>query len=76
MCEKPSFFKNFSHIARVKVDAKPLGDDPLEVDPPPADDALLLTIRAGLDDLPVAPLRGEPWGLRATCRWDPPVTTR
>jgi hypothetical protein len=34
-----------------KVDAEPLGDDALEVDPAPARDAILLTIRAGLDDL-------------------------
>jgi hypothetical protein len=37
-------------VARMKVDAEPLGDDPLEVDPPPAHDAIDLTIRAALDD--------------------------
>jgi hypothetical protein len=35
----------------MKVDAEPLGDDALEVDPTPARDAVLLTIRADLDDL-------------------------
>ena len=43
--------EKLSDIARVKVDAEPLGDDALEVDPPPAHDAVLLTIRPGLDDL-------------------------
>ena len=38
-------------IARMKVDAKPLGDDPLQVDPPPTHDAVPLTIWADLDDL-------------------------
>ena len=35
----------------MKVDAEPLGDDALEVDPSPAHDPVGLTIRAGLDDL-------------------------
>jgi hypothetical protein len=34
----------------MKVDAEPFGDDALEVDPPPANDAVDLTIRTGLDD--------------------------
>ena len=51
MCEKPSFLQKLSDIARMKVDAEPLGDDALEVDPPPAHDAVLLTVRTGLDDL-------------------------
>ena len=38
-------------IARMKVDAELLGDDALEVDPPPAHDAVFLTVRASLDDL-------------------------
>ena len=38
-------------IARMKVDAEPLGDDALEVDPTPAHDPVLLTIRTRLDDL-------------------------
>jgi hypothetical protein len=38
-------------IARVKVDAEPLGDDTLEVEPTPAHDAVDLTIQASLDDL-------------------------
>jgi hypothetical protein len=33
----------------VECDAEPLGDDALEVDPPPTHDAVLLTIRTGLD---------------------------
>ena len=43
--------QKLSDIAGMKLDAEPLGDDALEVDPPPAHDAILLTIRAGLDDL-------------------------
>src|SRR6202035_116781 len=39
------------YVARMKVDAEPLGDDALEVEPTPAHDAVLLTIRTGLDDL-------------------------
>jgi hypothetical protein len=35
----------------MKVDAEPLGDDALEVDPTPAHDAVDLTIRTRLDDL-------------------------
>jgi len=38
----------------MKVDAEPLGDDPFEIDAPPPDDAISLTVRATLDDL------GEP----------------
>ena len=34
----------------MKVDAEPLGDDALEVDPTPAHDAVLLPIRTGFDD--------------------------
>ena len=37
--------------ARMKVDAEPIGDDALEVDPTPAHDAVDLTIRTRLDDL-------------------------
>src|ERR1700733_3108282 len=51
MWEKPKFLEELSDIARMKVDAEPLGDDALEVEPPPAHDPVLLTIRAGLDDL-------------------------
>ena len=43
--------QKLSDIARMKVDAEPFGDDALEVDPPPANDAVDLTIRTGLDDL-------------------------
>jgi hypothetical protein len=35
----------------MKVDAEPLGDDPLEVDPTPAHDAVDLTIRTRHDNL-------------------------
>src|SRR5580693_2058844 len=45
------FLEELSDIAGMKVDAEPLGDDALEVDPPPPDDAIFLTIRPGLDDL-------------------------
>ena len=37
--------------ARVIVDAEPLLDHAFQVDPPPADHAILLPIRTGLDDL-------------------------
>jgi hypothetical protein len=43
--------QKLSDIARMKVDAEPLGNDALEVDPPPAHHAVDLTIRTGLDDL-------------------------
>ena len=33
------FLQQLPDIARMKVDAEPLGDDMLEVDPPPPDDA-------------------------------------
>src|ERR1700728_2157140 len=45
------FLEQLSDIAGMKVDADPLGDDALEVEPTPAHDAVLLTIRTGLDDL-------------------------
>src|SRR5271163_5217121 len=35
----------------MKVDAEPFGNDTLEIDAPPPDDAIFLTVRAGLDDL-------------------------
>ena len=43
--------QKLSDIAGMKVDPKPLGDDALEVDAPPTHDAVLLTVRAGLNDL-------------------------
>ena len=43
--------QKLTDIARMKVDAEPLGDDALEIDPSPAHDAVLFTIRPGLDDL-------------------------
>src|ERR1700727_482464 len=45
------FLEELSDITRMKVDAEPLGDDALEVEPTPAHDAVLLTIRTRLDDL-------------------------
>ena len=45
------FLEELSDIARMKVDAEPLGDDALEVEPTPAHDPVLLTIRPGRDDL-------------------------
>ena len=45
------FLEKLSDIAFVERDAEPLGDDPLEIDPPPAHDAIFLTVRANLDDL-------------------------
>ena len=43
--------EEFSDITWMKVDAEPLGDDTLEVEPTPAHDAVDLTIRTRLDDL-------------------------
>ena len=43
--------QELSDIARMEVDPELLGDDAFEVDPPPAHDSILLTIRTGLDDL-------------------------
>ena len=43
--------QKLSDIARMKVDAEPFGDDALEIDAPPADDAIFLMVRAGLNDL-------------------------
>src|SRR3984957_18155620 len=45
------FLEELSDIARMKVDAEPLGDDALEVEPSPAHAPVLLTIRTRLDDL-------------------------
>src|SRR5271155_32461 len=45
------FLEELSDIARMKVDAEPLGDDALEVEPTPAHDPVLLTIRTRLDEL-------------------------
>ena len=38
-------------IARMKVDAEPLGDDPLEVDPSPPHHAVDLPVRTRFDNL-------------------------
>ena len=64
--------QKLSDVALVIVDAEPLGDDALEVDPSPAHDAVLLAIRPGLDD------RGELGQLlRPTgAAWDPPSSCR
>jgi hypothetical protein len=43
--------QELSDIARMKVDAEPFGDDTLEIDAPPPDDAIFLPVRAGLNDL-------------------------
>ena len=48
---KAELLEKLSDIAFVERDAEPLGDDPLEIDPPPPDDAIFLTVRASLDDL-------------------------
>ncbi len=64
--------EELSDIAWMKVDAEPLGDDALEVEPTPAHDAVLLPIRTRLDDLrelgPVAPPKGEAWDPPSNCR--------
>src|SRR5258708_33801068 len=43
--------QQLSDIARMKVDAEPFGNDTLEIDAPPPDDAIFLTVRARLHDL-------------------------
>jgi hypothetical protein len=43
--------QKLSGIARMKLDAEPVGKDSPEVDPLLAHDAVDMTIRAGLDDL-------------------------
>src|ERR1700690_1772926 len=43
--------QKLSDIARMKVDAEPLGDDVLEVDTPPAHNAVLFPIGACFHDL-------------------------
>ena len=43
--------QELSDIARMEVDAEPLGNDALEIDTPPAHDAVFLALRASLDDL-------------------------
>ena len=48
---EPELLQKFADIARVEVDAEPLGDDALEINPPPAHDAIFLAIRPSLDDL-------------------------
>ncbi len=37
--------QKLSDIAGMKVDAQPLGDDMLEIDAPPPDDAIFLAVR-------------------------------
>jgi hypothetical protein len=64
--------QKLSDIARMKVDAEPFGNDALEIDAPPPDDAIFFTIRAGLHDLcgtePTVPPTGEAWDLLCGCR--------
>jgi hypothetical protein len=43
--------QELSDIVRMKIDAESFGNDTLEIDAPPPDDAILLTVRAGLHDL-------------------------
>ena len=66
------FLQQLPDIAFVERDAEPLGDDPLEVDPPPAHDAVDMTIRAGLDDLcelsQLLRRKGEAWDPPSSCR--------
>src|SRR5271169_2889178 len=45
------FLQQLSDIARMKLNAEPFGNDTLEIDAPPPDDAIFLTVRAGLHDL-------------------------
>src|SRR6202167_3304345 len=43
--------QKLSDIARMKVDAEPFGNDALEIDAPPPDDAIFFTVRAHCYDL-------------------------
>src|SRR5271170_1021023 len=47
---KAELLEKLANVTFVIVDAEPLGDDALEVDPSPAHDAVLLAIRTYLDD--------------------------
>jgi hypothetical protein len=73
------FLEELSDIARMKVDAEPLGDDAFEVEPTPAHDPVLLTIRTRLDDLrelsQCSP-KDEAWDPPSSCRRGPPDPTR
>ena len=51
MWGEAEFLEKLSDIARMKVDAEPLGNDAFEVEPTPAHDPVLLTIRTRLDYL-------------------------
>ena len=60
--------QKLSNVALVEVDAKPLGDDVLEVHPAPTHGAILLTIRPGLDDCrELGQLRGRQARLGTLC---------
>ena len=66
------FLEELSDIARMKVDTEPLGDDAFEVEPTPAHDPVLLTIRTRLDDLrelsQLLRRKGEAWDPPSSCR--------
>jgi len=47
---KAEFLEKLADIAGVVVDAEALGDDPLEIDPAPAHDAVDFPVRTRLDD--------------------------
>ena len=49
--------EKLSNVALVEVDAEALGDNPLEVDPPPARHAVPLAIRPGFDEIGQLPGR-------------------
>ena len=77
MWEKPSFLKELSDIARMKVDAEPLGDDAFEVDPRRQRTTPSFSrSRTRLDDLRELSqlLRRKTWlgTLRPSCRRGPP----
>jgi hypothetical protein len=64
-------------IALVEVDAEPLGDDPLEIDTPPAHDAVSLALRASLGDpRKLGHLLGRKPGLPSSYREAPPDPRR
>jgi hypothetical protein len=48
---KAKLLQKRSDIALVKVDAEPLGDDALQIHPPPSRDAVGFPIRTPLNDL-------------------------
>ena len=65
---KAEFLEKLADVAGVVVDAEALGDDPLEIDPPPAHEAVDFPIRTCLDD------PGELGQLIRILEWSPSLS--